>query len=72
MFLGNSSYFKAFLKDQRQNSKDLLTVHVHSDGFDGRGAQAILSLAVVAASLVSLDVGNPQGFVEDTGILESV
>lgn len=33
-----------------------LTVHVHPDGLDGRRAEAILSLAVVAASLSPQDL----------------
>lgn len=49
-----------------------LTVDVHSDGLDGWGAQAILSLAVVASTLESLDAGDAQGLVEHTGVLEAV
>lgn len=62
-----------FLGEHRKNPPPpLLTVHVHSYGLDGRWPQAILSLAVVAASLVALDVGYPQRFIEDTRVLKSV
>lgn len=55
-----------------RTSLPLLTVHIHSYGLDGRWAQAVLSLAVVAASLVALDVGYPQRFIEDARVLKSV
>lgn len=62
-----------FLGEHRKNPPPpLLTVHVHSYGLDGRWPQAILGLAVVAASLVALDVGYPQRFIEDTRVLKSV
>lgn len=49
-----------------------LTVNVHPDGLDGRGAQAILSLAVVATSLGPQDLGDVQSLVEHAGVLEAV
>lgn len=49
-----------------------LTVDVHSDGLDGRGSKAILSLAVVATSLGPLDLRDVQRLVEHTGVLEAV
>lgn len=55
-----------------QRARSLLTVNIYSDGLDCRGTQAVVSLAVVAASLVTLDSGDPQGLVEDTVIVEPV
>lgn len=49
-----------------------LTVDVHPDGLDGRGAEAVLSLAVVATSLGPQNLCNVQRLVEHTGVLEAV
>lgn len=49
-----------------------LTVDVHPDGLDGRGAEAVLSLAVVATSLGPLNLCDVQRLVEHTGVLEAV
>lgn len=50
----------------------LLTVHIHSDWLYRRGPQAILCFTVIPASLVSLNICNPQSLIEDTWVLESV
>lgn len=49
-----------------------LTVDVHPDGLDGRGAEAVLCLAVVATSLGPLDLCDMQCLIKDTGVLEAV
>lgn len=49
-----------------------LTVDVHPNGLDGRRAEAVLGLAVVAASLGPLDLCDVQRFVEDAGVLETI
>lgn len=41
----------------------VLTVDVDPDGADGGGSQSVLSLAVVAPPLVTVDVLNLQSFV---------
>lgn len=51
---------------------DALTVNVHPDGFDGRRSEAVLCLAVVAASLGPQDLRNVQRLVEDARVLEAV
>lgn len=49
-----------------------LTVDVHPDGLDGRGSQAVLGLAVVAAPLGPQDLCDVQRLVEHAGVLEAV
>lgn len=49
-----------------------LTVDVHPDGLDGRRPEAVLSLAVVAASLGPQDLCDVQRLVEHAGVLEAV
>ena len=49
-----------------------LTVDVDPDRFDGRGAQPILSFAVVAPALSSQDFRDVQRLVKNARVLEAV
>lgn len=49
-----------------------LTLHIHTDGLDGRHAHAVLGLAVVAAALRAGDALDPQRLVEHRCLLELV
>lgn len=49
-----------------------LTLHIYANGLDGSHPHPVLSFAVVAAALHSLDVGDPQSLIEDGRLLELV
>lgn len=49
-----------------------LTIDVDPDGLEGRGPEAVLSLAVISSTLMSLDVTNAQRLVKHGGVMETV
>lgn len=50
----------------------ILTVDIHSDRLNCRWAEAIFSLAVIASTLVPLDLSDVKCLIKDTWILKTV